>query len=95
MAKEINQYPPLTAEQHAVCLLLQKLVCTGDLTKKEWRTIKNAGKDKDTLAMSLEEFIATWKAELPAYLYRLTHKTKPISDEELGLWCLTNNLPID
>jgi hypothetical protein len=94
MAKKINQFPPLIEEQRKALLLLMKFFSSGDLLYAEWQFLKNAtAMSRD---LSLEEFIARMKAEVPAYLYRLQHGSQPgITEEELGLWCLTNDLPID
>jgi hypothetical protein len=97
MDKKMKQFPPLTEEQRGSLLLLMKFLFSGDLSCEEWQSLKNsfvkAGAPSE---MSLEKFIATMKAEAPAYLYHLRHKHRPaITEEELALWCLTNNLPLD
>jgi hypothetical protein len=83
--------PPLTETQRRPCLLLRKLATSEDLSREEWLFLKNA--TPSSRDMPLEEFIARMKAELPAWIYHLLYEYQPT--EEVGLWCLRNNIPID
>jgi hypothetical protein len=89
-----KKIPPLTKDQRKACLLLRKLHLSGDLQEVEWLFLKNSSPIAQD--MPLEEFIATMKAELPAWRYHLRHEFQSkITKEEVDLWCLANDLPID
>lgn len=83
---------PLSAKQREFVLLSMKLVSTGDLSRDEWRLLRDVTESN----LPLEDFIAEMKSSLPALLYHTLYEHPlEISEEELGMWCLVNNLPID